>query len=274
MSGEPQRRVQFRKRRRQVGLTQEALAHAMGVTVSAVTQWERGITSPTPRHRRHLADLLEVSLGELDVLLDPDAEPADLESVAVPGWLNTFTTLEQGAGELMVVEFVAVSGLLQTRAYADAVVRNNHDPLTEQAIDSRVSLRMARQQALLRPDEPLRLSLLLDESVLLRPVGGRRVMVEQIDHLLKVVERPNVRLRILPFDGPVYTGAANSFSLIVRRGERTPFMLCIENAEGVSYIETVTVIGSHVRVFRYLEAAAFDHQQTVARLERAKDTYR
>jgi hypothetical protein len=197
-----------------------------------------------------------------------------LESVAVPGWLNTFTTLEQGAGEMMVVEFVAVHGLLQTRAYAEAVVRSHHIPFAEQAVNSRVALRLARQEVLQRSEDPLRVSLLLDESVLLRPTGGRQVMNDQIDHLLKAMERPNVRLRILPLDAPVYAAAAGSFYLIVRRGERTPFMLCTENVEGVHYVETASVIKSHVTLFRHLEALALDHRQSVARLERAKDTYR
>ena len=268
-----ERRHQLRERRRHLGHTQESLAYALGVSVSSVAQWERGVSTPTPRHRRHLAELLEVSLPELDLLLDPESGSAEGLVRPAPTWLSHLMLLEQTAGEVRAVEFVAVHGLLQTKAYAEAVIRSHHLPLTESDVASRVDLRRARQEALTRSNDPLQLHLLLDESVLLRPTGGPAVMVEQIEHLIGAMELPNVRLQVLPLDAAVYAAAAGSFYLLTRSGSRTPFLLYTESASEANYAETPSVIDNHVMVFRHLQREALASQQTVERLLRARETF-
>jgi Domain of unknown function (DUF5753) len=70
-----------------------------------------------------------------------------------------------------------------------------------------VEARIARQQVLTR-DNPLRLSVVLDQSILHRRFGDRSVMRSQIKRLLDLSERDNISLRILPLDGrhPIGTG--------------------------------------------------------------------
>jgi hypothetical protein len=67
------------------------------------------------------------------------------------------------------------------------------------ASERRVETRRLRQQILTR-DEPLELEAVLDESVLHRQRGDRLVMHTQLQHLAEISERPNVTIRILPFD--------------------------------------------------------------------------
>jgi hypothetical protein len=57
---------------------------------------------------------------------------------------------------------------------------------------------MIRQQVLTARNPPLELSAVIDEAVLLRKVGSREVMFEQLRHLAEMSELPNVELRILP----------------------------------------------------------------------------
>ncbi|GAA2803186.1 helix-turn-helix transcriptional regulator [Saccharopolyspora taberi] len=70
----PQRRAELAAARRAVGHTQEALAHRLGLDVSSVARWERGVAMPSPSVRRALARELAVPLGELDALLGSTAE--------------------------------------------------------------------------------------------------------------------------------------------------------------------------------------------------------
>jgi hypothetical protein len=57
-----------------------------------------------------------------------------------------------------------------------------------------VRVRMIRQE-LLKREPPLRLSVVMDKSVLLRRIGDQRLMRTQLEHLTRVAELPNVDLR-------------------------------------------------------------------------------
>jgi transcriptional regulator with XRE-family HTH domain len=81
-----QRRQGLSERRKAVGLTQEALAHRLGVERSTVVRWEAGDTEPLPSIRPNVARALRVSLDQLAELLTDSqhagatqALPADTE---------------------------------------------------------------------------------------------------------------------------------------------------------------------------------------------------
>lgn len=58
-------RVQLADLRKRRGLTQEELAAALGVTTSAVGNWEAGLRIPRYETLRRLAEVLEVSIDEI-----------------------------------------------------------------------------------------------------------------------------------------------------------------------------------------------------------------
>lgn len=45
--------------RRKLKITQEALAHKLGVSFTSVNRWENGQTQPSPLARRHIEELFE-----------------------------------------------------------------------------------------------------------------------------------------------------------------------------------------------------------------------
>lgn len=63
------KRERLAQRRKDVGLSQERLAEAVGVDRSTVVRWESGSSEPQPWHRPHLAEALGVSVDELAALL-------------------------------------------------------------------------------------------------------------------------------------------------------------------------------------------------------------
>src|SRR5699024_9799274 len=116
----------------------------------------------------------------------------------MPDWLDDLIGLEQAASRIQAYELVFITGLLQTRDYARAIARDGNPSATDDQVEQRVALRMRRQQLLQRPDAP-KLWVIMDESVLHRPVGGATVMREQIEHLLAVTaDLPNISLQIVP----------------------------------------------------------------------------
>ena len=72
---------------------------------------------------------------------------------------------------------------------------------------------MIRQELLTR-DPPLQLSVVIDESVLLRKIGDRGLMHAQLQHLAAVADLPNVELRIMPLSNRETSLVADSFAIL------------------------------------------------------------
>jgi transcriptional regulator with XRE-family HTH domain len=248
-------RHSLRQRREQQGLTQEGAAFDLRVAVSTYRSWERGEKTPRVGYRPRLAKLLGVTLAEIDRYLDGTEAPTPNGHV-VPRWLGHYASLEQGAAAIDTFEPIVVPGLLQTRGYATAVARASHVPGADDEVAQWVGARLARQQVLDRDPDPLRLRAVLDESVLRRVTGTPDVMAEQLGHLVEVSRRPNVSIRVLPFDGRIHCAAWGAFRLITAPGAPAPFMACAEDLGGVRYHETPHTVDAHVGLFDHLWAAA------------------
>jgi transcriptional regulator with XRE-family HTH domain len=121
-------------------------------------------------------------------------------SDALPDEYMEFIGLEAEAISAAHWQVELVPGLLQTEQYARHVMSGylSAVPTPPGILDRRVRVRLMRQEALTTREPRLELSAVLDESVLLRSFGGRGVMREQLMHLAKIAELPNVELRVLP----------------------------------------------------------------------------
>jgi transcriptional regulator with XRE-family HTH domain len=115
----------------------------------------------------------------------------------LPDWFSAFVSLEGAAGVIRAYEPHYVPGLLQTADYAHAVLRAGLPTASEEEIARGVALRMERQSLLTRRDAPL-FWVVLDETVLRRPIGGPGVMRAQTARLIEACALPNVRLQIRP----------------------------------------------------------------------------
>ena len=230
-------RNQLAARRKALGFSQESLANAIDVTTSAVSRWEQGIATPKARFRRPLADLLDLTPVELDRLLDLDGQQqlAALNGHVVPQWLGHYAALEQAASELRTFEPIVIPALLQTEAYATAVERAYHRPVTHDEVARRIELRLTRQQVLEREPDPLRLLCVIDEAVLLRAVGDQSTMVDQLEHLTVMATRPNIELRIAPLDRSLYGAAFGAFQLLTSPGAASPYIACTEDLASKRY---------------------------------------
>src|SRR3954471_19680798 len=131
----------------------------------------------------------------------------------MPSWFTNYVGLEVAAALIRTYELMFVPGLLQTEEYARAVVQLGKSFLPHHEVDQRVALRVTRQQILTRAN-PARLWVVIDESVLRRPIGGRDAMCEQIEQLLKVSQQPNVTLQVMPFSSGGYPGAGGAFTIM------------------------------------------------------------
>ncbi|GAA4631945.1 hypothetical protein GCM10023196_063330 [Actinoallomurus vinaceus] len=126
-----------------------------------------------------------------------------------PNWFREHLLYEARAYALRIFEPLIIPGLLQTEDYARVAIatEGSGDP------EADLKLRMDRQRILTRKNPP-RLHVLLDEGVLDRPVGGAKVMREQLARLLEVSEQPDVVVRVYPRSAGYYLGLTGAFKIM------------------------------------------------------------
>jgi transcriptional regulator with XRE-family HTH domain len=257
------RRVAMVHRRRELGLTQQTMAERLGISTTTYRDWERGVAMPRAGHRPALARRLEVSLVELGCMLDADDRVPAPHGVDVSAWLGTFAALEQGASEIRTFEPFVVPGLLQIPTYAAAIERRRPEPVSEATVAQKVQLRMARQDVLARFPEPIHLSVVIDESVLLRIAGDGEIMFDQLAHLVEQAARPRVDLRILPLDSGDFSAAFGSFTVLTSRESVEPYMACVTDAAGPHYLDRPHEVAVHYRLFEYLSNLSLSPEASV-----------
>ncbi len=209
-SGRLRLRTALRTGREAAKLTQQQVADAMDWSLSKVIRIEKGTVSVSTNDVRALLNLYHIT--------DPQ-QVSDLVEFARAArrrawWTNYRNVVPPHFGELIGLEAeasvhkyfqpVAVPGLMQTEAYAQAVLRNvAPEPLTSNEIDTRLEIRLTRQREVLGNANPPRLEIVLDEAVLHRVAGSVEVMHEQLLHLVKLGSQSHVTIQVLPFTAGV-----------------------------------------------------------------------
>ncbi|EFL22041.1 MULTISPECIES: helix-turn-helix domain-containing protein [Streptomyces] len=152
----------------------------------------------------------------------------------LPDWFNTFVSLEVEANLIRAYEPHYIPGLLQTEDYSRAVLRAGMPHAPETEIERNVALRLERQALLRRPDPPM-LWVVMDETVLRRPIGGSETMRAQIGRLIEVADSPQIRLQVMPFDAGPHPAMYGPFHI---------FRFPIPELPDIAYTETL-VSGSY-----------------------------
>nr|WSZ95913.1 helix-turn-helix transcriptional regulator [Streptomyces sp. NBC_00857] len=128
---------------------------------------------------------------------------------AFPPWFRRYVELEWTATEVHMFHPLLVPGLVQTEQYARAVLRTGRPT----NLDDLVTARMERQRILTR-EVPTRLWIILDEGVLRRAVGGKRVMRGQLERLRTLAEEPQHVIQVIPNSIAAYPGSGSPFGLL------------------------------------------------------------
>jgi transcriptional regulator with XRE-family HTH domain len=221
--------AELREIRESKGKSGDTVAAALRWSPSKISRYERAKTGLQPREVERLLDYYQIT-GSRRALLLGLAEDASHK-----GWWEQFADslsddyqqfigLEDEASSIDIWHVDVVTGLLQTERYARHIISSYSrvEPITPGMVERLVRVRMRRQQILNRETE-LQLSVVLDESVLKRRVGGNAVMYEQLQRLAREAERPNVTIQILRLDTQ-HTVFGESF-VIFRFGSDSEAML-------------------------------------------------
>ncbi|WP_221348590.1 helix-turn-helix domain-containing protein [Streptomyces beigongshangae] len=239
--------ARVRRLRTAAGLTQAELGDRTHVVSTRITQIERASgAKPT----LDLARALDRALGADDLLVE--LWPYVYRE-AFPDWSRKF--MEYAERAVVVREYAAhvVPGLLQTEGYARAVLGLDALLDGEAQLEERVTARMGRQARLGSPARP-ELCVILDESVLRRPVGGNAVMRAQLARLLDVAADRHITVQVLPFDQGGHEAMGGSLTILT-----LPDGLEVAYTEGSDYGQ---LIEEPVNVTRY--KVIYDRLRAVA----------
>jgi transcriptional regulator with XRE-family HTH domain len=180
----------------------------------------------------------------------------------LPDWFSVHVSLEGAAAVIRAYEPHFIPGLLQTEDYARAIMRTGAvGQVDPEESERHVALRMERQTLLTREDAP-HLWVVMDETVLRRPVGTPEVMRGQIDRLLTATERPNVTLQIAEFSSGHHPGTYGPFVLFRFAVPELPDMVYVEYLTGAVYLDERVEVASHLEVLDRMAAQAATARRT------------
>ncbi|MGI5147687.1 helix-turn-helix domain-containing protein [Plantactinospora sp. CA-294935] len=184
------------------GLTQDQAASAIKVSGSLIAAFETDRRIPKPDTAQRLDELF--GTGNLVVGLAADARKG-----YAPDWFRAFGDYEREALALRTYEPLYIPGLLQTEAYARAVLTAGL--LDAEKAEELLAVRFERQAEILNGPRPPLTTYVIDEVALLR--GDPEIMQEQLRHLLDLGGRARISLHLVPLTAGLYVGQSGPFTL-------------------------------------------------------------
>jgi transcriptional regulator with XRE-family HTH domain len=232
----------LRRLREDRGITLEDAGDTIRASHSKMSRMELGRVGFKPRDVLDLLGLYGVRderelMAMLARVRDANAPgPWQPYSDILPDWFQRYLDLEAAASLIRTYEVQFVPGLLQTKEYARAVVRLGHGEAREEEIDLRVHVRLERQ-ALLNRSKPPQLWAVVDEAALRRPLGGLRVMRDQIQALIEATELPNVKLQVIPLEAGGHSAVGGSFTILRFPHDDLPDIVYLEQLTNAQYLD-------------------------------------
>ncbi|TGB14199.1 helix-turn-helix transcriptional regulator [Streptomyces sp. MZ04] len=262
--------AELRALRTLAGLTSGQAASRVGWHQSKVSRIETGRSGVKAADVHLLLDAYAVKDAQLRQLLVALAGADDRGGRhhwwhayrgLLPPAYRDFISLESQACRVRTLETNVVPGLLQTPDYARAVTRAALDGLPDEQVDALVEVRLARQDVL-RARRPLRLSVILDESVLHRQVGGAQVLAGQLKRLQEAAQLPHVRLQVLPFAAGEHKGLLGSFVIFSFPNIADLDVVVLDHLTSSLYLERKEDLQAYTDAFNSLLGQALSPEES------------
>ncbi|MGW3678563.1 helix-turn-helix domain-containing protein [Streptomyces prasinus] len=244
--------------RERAGLDRAELGSRAGYSASTIASFEQGRRIPPPKFIDNADELLDAG-GLLK------AGKEEVARAQYPAFFRDAARLEGEAIEIHLYDTHLVNGLLQTEEYARAVFAMWQPLLDEAIIEERVAARLARQEIFTRRRAP-HLGFVIEESVLLRPIGGKATWRGQLEHLMLIAEKRNVVIQVMPLSRQEHAGLAGPFTLMETRDERR---IAYTEVQGDSRVHTERQkVRGLERTYGILRAQALTPTDSLALIEK------
>lgn len=243
-------------------------AAVAGFSTATLSRVERGETTISPGDAKVLMEHYGVAQDVIESIL-PLAYAAkevgwwQRYKGAIPDWFSLFIGVETAAHRIRTYEPEWVPGILQTPDYSQVLIEKDVNvPLDTKDVQEGVNLRQRRQEKL-TGENPADVSVVLNEAVLHRAVGGSEVQRGQLEHLLAMSELDNVELHVLPFSAGGHAASYGSFVLLDYSVVKRDYALAyVEYCGGAIYLESEKEIRLHSQMFTSLQDDAASTEET------------
>lgn len=264
----------LRRLRLEAGLSIDDVADKLMCSASKISRLETGKRGAVPKDVRDLCQIYGAAdqLEELLLLARESRRPGfrheygDLRDDN----LYPYIQYEEQASRIIDFQTCYVPALLQTEAYARALVRGVLPGIDEEVLESRVAVRMQRQSLLTKPDGP-KLTALLHESVFHHHIGGRQVMRAQLEKVIEMAALPSVTVRMVPFTAGATMGLVGTFVLLDLPLSSPPSIVYLEGLTGADYLEKPKEIAIYREAVKSITEKALSTPESLDRIAHLRD---
>ncbi|WP_329869794.1 helix-turn-helix domain-containing protein [Streptomyces sp. SP18CS02] len=256
--------AQLRRLRLARGMTGVQVAAHLLISQAKVSHMETGRRAASPRDVRELCKLYGVTDQHvIDSLMELARESNRQGWWCAYGDIphSVYVGMETDATSIHAYEPLMVPDLLQTPAYAAAVIEETIPLVTVEQAAARLKVRLRRQHRIYAPARPLRLWFILDESVLRRVVGSREIMREQVEHLCALSTEPHITVQVIPHTAGAHPGLAGQFSLLQLPDSRQP-VVYLERFTSDLYLEKPSDVRHYSAMYARLQTQALSPAHT------------
>lgn len=268
--------AEIRRLREVALLTGEEAAARLGWSASKISRIETARTSLTLSDLRRLFDLYQVPEFRRVRIVNL------VHTAHQRGWWDAYAgDLAEGYSAMIALEATAESefnyqpslipGLLQASSYVEEIIRSSLLGEPPGVVPQRAEVRLTRQAVLVRDQDPLQLTVVLDEACLRRQVGGPEVMREQLLHLARMAERPNITLHVLPLSEGSHPAMTGGFVILRFPEAVNSGVVYLENMTSDIFIESDTEIHRYRLASERLRNLALPPQQSLAMIAQLAD---
>jgi len=264
--------TELRHLRNAASLTGEEVATQLGWSASKVSRVETGKITVSAADLRRLLDLYPVPppLRERLIGLGRRADQRgwwDAFADATTDEYSWLIALEADAESESHFAPIVIPGLLQTADYALAITGASLLIASPGEVSQVSQVRMMRQRVLTK-SEPLRLRVVIDESVLRRRIGSAETMNGQLRHLAEMAGRLNVSVRILPLGAGPHLALSGVFTIVRFPEEIAAGVVYLQNLTRDLFIEDEKQVHRYDLAFGRLIKLALEEDESIALISR------
>ncbi|MFI0411101.1 helix-turn-helix domain-containing protein [Actinomadura sp. 3N508] len=256
---------EMRRLRKESGRTREEAARFADIAPATVSRIEAAIHAPKVADIMALCKFYDLDDERTEVLVTLARQSRQRGwwqkyGDAIPAWFEVYVGLEEEVSEIRSYQSEAIFGLLQTEAYARAVLLAD-DNVSPDDGERMLEVRMRRQKVLEGPDRP-KLWIIQNEAALRREVGGQAVMREQLDHLTSLSRMPGMTIQVLPLVSGAHPSMHGAFEILSFPDRRDPDVVYVDYRNGCIYLEESEEVDDYVQLFNQLRARALGPDET------------
>lgn len=259
--------AELRYKRESAGLTLEQLAEGSFRGVPFLSQIEHG-------ERRMPLDLARHVDGKLGTDGFFERRCEDARKAKQSGHAEYFADVAEMEPFAETIEEWApmlVPGLLQTQAYASAVIRAGMPWLPPETVSKQIAARIKRAALWEREVRPA-FWVILDESLIRRPLLAPEAMAEQLDQIARVVRSTQSVLQLLPETASAHPLMMGMIKVMAFPD--APPLVYTEGLHSGQLIDYPALVKDYRRSYDLLRAAALSPEASLARIDAAAEDFR